>query len=118
MGIKILIAQACVVLASGAEQVEHADVGDTVEVSKEDALSLARLGRAYFSEKSDDPTKGRLTAGKEEVDLVKKQAKAIAEDLKQREIVAQAQSPAGMAAMVAAAVAQAVQAALAKPATA
>lgn len=117
MGIKLLIAQAC--LIPGDEVGHHADVGDTIEVStKEEALLLTRAhGRAFYLDKTDDPTKGTLTASAEDKDRVKREVKLLAAAAEQRALESQAQSPSGMAAMVAAAVAQAVRAAL-KPAEA
>jgi hypothetical protein len=113
MGIKLLILVACTI--AGESVASHADVGDTVEVSKDDAASLTRMDRARYLEKADDPTKGLLTASAEDKTNVRKRAAAIKEDLEQRAIAAQAQSPAGLAALVAASVATAVQAALGKP---
>lgn len=114
MGIKILIAVACQI--PGEQTASHADVGDTAEVPKDDALLLCRMGRAFYLDKSDDPTKGTLTAGKDEQDSIKRQAKAIAAERDKRTTEQATATPAGMAAMVAAQVAAAVQAAL-KPAT-
>lgn len=115
MGIKLLIAQAC--LIAGDEVGRHADVGETVEVAtKEEALLLTRAhGRAFYLDKADDPTKGTLTASPEDKDRIKREVKQLAAVAEQRAAEAQMQSPGGMAAMVAAAVASAVQAALQKP---
>lgn len=112
MGIKLLIAQACIV--SGDEVGHHVDVGDTIEVAtKEEALALTRAhGRAFYLDKADDPTKGTLTATAEDKDRIKREVKQIAAAAAQRAVEAQVQTPSGMASMVAAAVAQAVQAAL------
>lgn len=108
---KLLILEAC--LIAGAEIATHADVGDTVEVTKDDAISLARMGRAMFLEKSDDPTKGLLTATGDDVKLVKRKATAIKEEREARDRAAAVQSPTGMAELIASTVAAAVQAALA-----
>lgn len=115
MGIKLLIAQAC--LIAGDEVAVHADVGETVEVTtKEEALLLTRAhGRAFYLEKADDPTKGTLTASDEDKQRIKREVKLLAAAAEQRALEAQVQSPAGMAALIASSVASAVQAALAKP---
>jgi hypothetical protein len=115
MAIKLLVATAF--LLPTAESPVHAEVGETIEIdSKDDALQLARGGRAYFVDKLQDPTKGLLTAGKEETDSVKLHAKQIAAERKQRAEDAAMATPGGMAALVAQQVAAAVAAALAKPA--
>lgn len=112
MGIKLLIIAACTI--AGAEVSTHADVADVVEVeSKDEAVTLARMGRALYLDKAQDPQKGALTATAEDKELAKRSAKAIRESLEIRAAEAAATSPAGMAAMVAAEVAKAVQAALA-----
>lgn len=111
MGIQVLIIEACTI--AGAETSSHADVGQKVELdSKDEALFLARSGRALFLDKAQDPTKGSLTATKEDQDRVKQLAAQIAAAQKERAAEAQATSPAGLAALVAAQVAAAVQAAL------
>ena len=110
---KLLIIEACTI--AGVEVSEHADVGGEVDVHKDEAATLTRMGRALYLEKSDDPTKGSLTASAEDKANVKKRVAAIKAEREAREVAAQAQSPAGLAALVAASVAQAVQAAV-KPA--
>lgn len=110
---KILILQACLVLAAGAAAAAHADVGDVIDVSKDDAYALTRMGRGMYLERGDDPTKGSLTATTDDVKRAKKMAEAIARDLVERERNAAAQSPQGIAELIAASVASAVQAALA-----
>lgn len=83
MGIKLLISAACLIPTSDGPQ--HLDIGDSVEVDdKDQALSLCRLGRAYFADKTSDPTKGLLTAAKEDVDRLKQQAAAVKAEMKQR----------------------------------
>lgn len=60
MGIKLLVLAACFVPSdAGPVAVEP---GDTVDVSKDEASSLARMGRALYISREDDPTKGTLTA--------------------------------------------------------
>jgi hypothetical protein len=107
---KLLILIACTI--AGEEVSRHADVGDEVDVSKDEASTLTRMGRALYLEKTDDPTKGTLTATAEDKAKVKKMVAAIKAEREAREVANQAQSPAGLAALVAASVAQAVQAAL------
>jgi hypothetical protein len=113
MGIKLLIISACTI--AGEVVASHADVGDTVEVSKDDAALLTRMDRARYLDKGDDPTKGLLTASNDDKAAVKRHAAAIEEDRKERAAAAQVNSPTGMAALIAQSVATAVQAAL-KPA--
>ena len=112
---KIVIVEACAI--AGEETSSHADVGDELDVSKDEAALLTRMGRAMYLDKGDDPTKGTLTATADDKASIKKRVQAIAAERKEREVAAQSQTPTGLAAMVAAAVAQAVQAAL-KPAEA
>ena len=119
MGIKLLIKEACLILVAGATTAQPAEVGETVEVdTKDEALSLCRLGRSYFVDKANDPTKGLLTATAEEVASVKKLAKAIAAGREEREAERAMLSPAGQAAFMAGEIAKAVAAALGKPVTA
>lgn len=115
MGIQIIIAEACTI--PGAETSTHADVGQKVELdSKDDALLLCRMGRAFYLDKAQDPTKGNLTAAKEDVDRIKKQAAQIAAEQEERAAQAAAAKPGGLAALVAAQVAAAMTALQAKPA--
>lgn len=121
---KLLILTACVIPTALGETGQHADVGDAVDVPKDDAVALTRMGRALYLDKADDHTKaGDLTATAEDRARVKAQAKAIAEARAERERSAQVQTGTGMAELIAATVASAVQAALqsqakAAPATA
>jgi hypothetical protein len=109
---KLLITEACTI--AGPEQSQHADVGDVVDVhSKDEALLLVRMGRARYLERNDDPTKGTLTATADDKAIVAQRVEAIQAEREARDLAAQAQSPAGLAALVATSVAQAVQAALA-----
>lgn len=98
MGIKIIIAQACALATEDGPQ--HADVGDSHEVSKDDAHLLARMGRSFYLNRDDDPTKGLLTATKEDVDRIKREAKAIAADAQARAEAAAA-TPAALMARIA-----------------
>jgi hypothetical protein len=109
---KLLILEACAIAVLGAEVSSHTDVGDVVDVPKDDAITLARMGRAMFLDKADDPTKGLLTATDADRSQVKRRAATIEKERVARERTAAAQSPTGMAEMIAAAVASAVQAAL------
>jgi len=109
---KILILEACLIATAGAEIAAHADVNDVVDVPKDDAVSLARMGRAMFLDKADDPTKGLLTASDTDRAQVKRRAAAIEKERTARDRAAALQSPTGMAELIAATVASAVQAAL------
>jgi hypothetical protein len=111
---KLILIAACTI--AGELQSRHADVADTVDVPKDDANTLTRMGRALYLEKSDDPTKGQLTATRDDIDAIRKQAKAIAAAAEARELEAAAGTPAALAQLVAVNVATAVAAALAKPA--
>lgn len=93
MGIKLLITTAIsIALAEGAQ---HADVGDTVELdSKDEALALCRAGRALYLDKTQDITKGQLSAAKEDLDRVKREAALIATARKAREAEASGVTPA------------------------
>lgn len=112
MGIKVLILQAC--LIAGEDIGKAVAVGERPEVSKEDALYLARAGRALYLNKEDDPTKGLSTATDADVRAVKLQANAIAD------AADAASQPQNMASIIASAVQQGIEAgmaaALAKPA--
>ncbi len=100
---RVLILQACTV--PGDEIARHADVNETVDVPKDDALTLARLGRARFVSRDDDPTKGDLTATADDKDLAKRTAAAL-----RAEASAKATAPTvpGLAEQIAAAVAAAL----------
>ena len=76
MGQKLLILAAC--LIAGETVGQPAGVGETVEVSKDDASYLTRSGRAMYLDKADDPTKGLLTAAAEDKKRAAEQAKAAA----------------------------------------
>lgn len=108
---KLLILAACAI--AGAELSAHADVGDVVDVSKDDASQLARMGRGLYLDKLDDPSKGLLTADADDKKRVAGQAAAIAAERDARELVTKVQSPIGQAEMIASAVAAAVAAAMA-----
>jgi hypothetical protein len=108
---KIIIREACTVPGDEEGRTRHADVNETADVPKEDAVLLCRMGRAYFADKSDDPTKGTLTATSEDKDSLKKQAAALVRERSAREDQAAAQTPVGMATLVAVEVAKAIAAA-------
>lgn len=76
MGIKILILQAC--LIAGESIGTPVAVGETVEVSKDDASYLAKSGRGLYVDKTDDPSKGLMTATPEDKKRAAEQGKAIA----------------------------------------
>ena len=100
MAIKLLIAVACTI--TGAEVATHADVGDTVEVEKDEAAQLTRMGRAFYVDKNNDPTKGGLTATKEDADRIRREAKAIAAEGERRAMATQDVTPAALLARIAA----------------
>lgn len=102
---KVLIAEACLVIALGQELARHADVGETVDVSKDDASLLARSGRGFYLSREDDPTKGTLTAQEEDKERIAKQAKAIAAS--QKEIAART-APTDFATMLQQGIAQGI----------
>lgn len=108
---KILIAEACTI--AGETVSRHADVGETADVSKDDALQLARMGRGFLLTRDDAP-KGleSLVATDDDKALIKRRAAGLKAEREARAEVEQLQTPAGLAALVAASVAQAVQAAL------
>lgn len=95
---KILITEACTI--TGETVARHADINETVDVGVDEARTLARLGRAFYVSRDDDPTKGQLTATAEIIAVAKKRAALIKSD---RE--AASKPAASVAEMVAAAVA-------------
>jgi len=110
MGIKLLIIDAC--LVAGEEIARHAEVSEEVDVSKDDAAALTRMGRALYLSRDDDPTKGQFTATADDKSRAKRALAAITAERKAREQAAQAQSPDGLSALIAASVAAAVAQAL------
>jgi hypothetical protein len=100
---KLIILQACTV--AGESVSTHADIGDEVDVPKDDAVLLCRMGRALFLDKAEDPSKGQMTATKEDVATARAQAKALVEA---REQAAQAAAPDSLAKIIAEAVAKGV----------
>ena len=109
---KILIAEACQL--AGEEVSTHADIGESHDVSKDDALLLTRMGRAFYVDKADDPTKGRLTAAEDDKARIKRQAAALKASREARVEAEQVVTPQGIAALVAKAVADALAAQSAK----
>ncbi|MGL4576368.1 MAG: hypothetical protein ACRCV9_16410 [Burkholderiaceae bacterium] len=108
---EIVIKEACTV--TGEAIAEHVAVGQTVEVSKDEATTLTRMGRALYLNKADDPSKGAFTASKEDVTALTKQGKAILAAEATR-----ASPPDSQASIIAAAVTAALAAAGLKPAIA
>lgn len=106
---KILIAQACTL--PGEEFSTHADVGEEVALGKDDAAVLCRMGRAYYLDRDDDPSKGKFTATAED----KKRVAGLAKSIK-AEAEARSAKPVDVSALVAAEVAKALAAAGVKPA--
>lgn len=113
---KLIIVEACRI--AGETVSEHADIGDVVDVaSKEEASYLVRSGRALYSSKGDDPSKGLHTAQDDDVRRLKALGKQA------REAQAQAAQPRGadtigIAAAVSAAVGEVLKTLGIKPATA
>ena len=70
---KIMIIEAC--LVAGESVGEHAEPGEERDVTKDDASVLTRMGRAMYLDKSDDLTKGLLTASAEDKARFKTPAK-------------------------------------------
>ena len=103
---KVLILQPCTV--PGDEIARHADVNEVVDVPKDDALTLARLGRARFVSRDDDPAKGDLTATADDKDLAKRTAAAIRAERDAAAKSAAASTAPGLADQIAAAVAAAL----------
>ena len=58
---KLLVIAACMV-SVGPDQMEAVEQGGFVNVDKAQAETLTRFNRALYCAKSDDPTKGKLTA--------------------------------------------------------
>jgi hypothetical protein len=77
MGIKLIITEPCSIPADDSGP-QHIDPGTVVDVSKEDAVTLTRIGRGMYVSKADDPTKGLLTASDTELARWKKVAKPAA----------------------------------------
>jgi hypothetical protein len=73
MGIKLIITDACSIPTEDAGP-QHTEPGTVVDVSKDDAATLTRIGRGLYISKADDPTKGLLTASDAEVARWKKVA--------------------------------------------
>jgi hypothetical protein len=99
---KLLIAQACLAVLIGTEQAVHVDVGQTVDVSKDDANYLTRAGRAFYTTRDDDPTKGSLTANDDDKKRIAKQAAVVKAANEQ---AAAAQGPTDFASMLQAGIA-------------
>ncbi|WP_428421960.1 hypothetical protein [Methylibium sp.] len=108
---KFLIAEACTI--AGEQVSRHAEVNEEVDIPKDDALLLARMGRGYLLNKEDAP-KGQesLVATSDDRAQIKKRAAGIKAEREARAEAEQLQTPTGLAALVAASVAQAVQGAL------
>lgn len=114
MGVKIIIAEACAVPTEDGPQ--HLDVNETVDVDKDTARELAKLGRALYLDKFDDPSKGTYTATADDKAKLKKLAASIDAEREARAVAAAVTTPAGLAALVAQQVQAALAAAAPKPA--
>ena len=106
MGIKIIIKEAC--LVAGENIGQPVAIGERVEVSKEDALYLARAGRSLYLEKGDDPSKGLMTATSADIAAIKLHAAAV-----EAEASARSAQPQSMAEIIASAVKEAAKEAFA-----
>lgn len=108
MGIKILILEACFI--AGEDGSVPAEVGDTPEVTKDEASLLTRIGRALYTERGDDHSKGLLTATDDVVKAAKKRAQVIKADREAAAKAAAASTPAGQADLIAAIVKATIEA--------
>lgn len=74
---KILIIEPCAIRLDPDANAQHHDQGEIAEVGKQDAEFLTRHGRALYTNKADDPSKGNLlTASAEMLKEAAKLAKA------------------------------------------
>jgi hypothetical protein len=71
MGIKLIITDPCSIPSEDAGP-QHTEPGTVVDVSKDDAATLTRIGRGLYLKRDDDPTKGLLTASDNDVARWKK----------------------------------------------
>ena len=113
---KIILLVACTI--AGESLSRHGELAEVVDVPKDEAASLTRMDRARYIDKADDPTKGLLTATKDEITALQRQAKAVAAEREARELAAAASTPEALASLVAVNVAKAVAEALKAPAAA
>lgn len=80
---KIIITESTQVNYGDDRGGQHADSGEIVEVTKDQARKLCEIGRALFTQKSDDPTKdGRYTASAEMIAAARTLAAAKAREAK------------------------------------
>ena len=78
---KMLVIEATVVNHHDDRGGQHVNVGDIVDLTKQDAIDLARIGRLLYTRKEDDPTKaGEFTASAELVKAAKEMAKTAGKD--------------------------------------
>jgi hypothetical protein len=54
---KVLVIAACLVNMNDDKGGQHADVGEIVDIPKQQAESLARADRVLYCNRKDDPTK-------------------------------------------------------------
>ncbi len=87
---KVLIIEACFVPhATEPEQgPQLLEQGSVAEVDKDTAAKLANAGKAFYTAKSDDPSRGHKTASAELLDAAARAAKEAAR-------AAKAEKPAG-----------------------
>lgn len=76
---KILILEACIVNFGGDVGGEPTEAGALVTVDTKQALLLVNHGRALYTVKGDDPSKGLKTAAPDVVKAAEAHAKALAE---------------------------------------
>jgi hypothetical protein len=72
----------------------HEDAGNEVEVNIDTAATLAKIGRALYVRKEDDPTKGQHTASAELVKGARAEAARRAKAAKEAEEAEAARRPA------------------------
>lgn len=96
---RILITQACTV--TGETVARPVEINDVVDVPKDEAATLCRLGRALYVSRDDDATKGGLTATAEDKALTKRAADAVRAAREQRRAAAGGDLAAAVAAELA-----------------
>lgn len=81
---KMLITEPCLVNFGDDRGGIHQDAGDLPDVPKDQAIALANVGRALYTDRKDDPDKsGRNTATSEMLKAAQELAKAKAKPVKE-----------------------------------